>query len=234
MIEINFHTHHQEKGNNIQIVNYLAHNLPVFENKTLYSTGIHPWHINLLQTEHCLQEMEIAMEQSNVIAIGECGLDRTINTDFATQEMIFNAQVQLACKYSKPLIIHCVRAYPDVIHLKKQYPSSPPWIIHGFLGNEQTIKELIKHDFYFSVGEGLLINLQHKELFKLIPSDHLFLETDDRDIPISSIYLLAAKMLKIKVDALELNILNNFKQLFGDNIIVKEKIHSIQNMQQTE
>jgi len=226
MIEIDFHTHHLKKDNTIQIVNYLAHNLPVVENRTLYSIGIHPWHIKPIQAEQSLKAMEKAMEQSNVIAVGECGLDRTIGIDFALQEELFDAQIKLAKKYSKPLIIHCVHAYPDLIKLKKQNSSSLPWIIHGFQGNEQTVIELIKHDFYFSVGEGLLNKPQHKEIFKMIPTDHLFLETDDRDIPINHIYTLAAKMLKIKIEALEAIILNNFKNIFENNSIVDEKIRS--------
>lgn len=227
MIEINLHTHHQISDNSIQIINFLAHNLPVAENHHLYSTGLHPWYIQMTDPEECIQAIEQALKQSNVIAVGECGLDRAIGTEFDLQEQIFRIQIELAQKYSKPLIIHCVRAYPELISLKKQYPSSLPWIIHGFQGNEQIATELIKHGFYFSVGELLLKNPQHTEVFPLIPTDRLFLETDDRNTSIESVYTLIAKLLKMEVNALSEIVFNNFNLLFGSNTSVVDKINSL-------
>ena len=109
-----------------------------------------------------------------MLAIGECGLDRSIKIGFADQILCFRQQVMIANKYCKPLIIHCVRAYSDLLKLKKEDKSDLPWIIHGYNGNLETTLNLIKHGFYFSVGEQLLRNASKHEVLRLIPLEHMF------------------------------------------------------------
>lgn len=215
MLKIDLHTHQRKGDSSFQILNVFAQDLPLPEDENLYSTGLHPWHIGLVNPEKCLLAMEQAAGQKNMVAIGECGLDRSITTDFNLQEGYFKKQIEIAQKHSKPLIIHCVRAYPELIRLKKEYHSPIPWIIHGYNGNQSILLQLIRHNFYFSVGESLLIQPQKKELLSLIPLDHLFLETDDQEISISSVYSLAVQLLKVDEETLSGIINENFKGLFG-------------------
>ena len=216
MVEIDIHTHRLKSEPSIQILNTFAQDLPLPDNENLYSAGLHPWHIGLVNSEVCLHFMELAISNKNMVAIGECGLDRSVMTDFAMQEWYFRKQIELAEKHSKPLIIHCVRAFPEIIKLKKEFKSSVPWIIHGFQANRVTTLQLISHNFYFSVGESLLTNQQKIEILPLIPTDHLFLETDDRTISIRSVYALASQILNISEEMLSDIILANFKRLFGN------------------
>ena len=214
MLKIDLHTQRLKSDSTIQILNAFAQDLPLPNDENLYSSGLHPWHIGLVNPEKCLQALDQAAGHENLVAIGECGLDRSIVTDFATQEVYFRQQIEIAEKHSKPLIIHCVRAYPELIRLKKEYHSPLPWIIHGYMGNHPTTLQLTRHNFYFSVGESLLTNQQKKEIVELIPLDHLFLETDDRDISISSIYSWTAQLLKVDEETLSAIILENFNRLF--------------------
>lgn len=214
MNEIDLHTHRFKSESSIQILNTFAQDLPVPEDNFFYSAGLHPWHIDSVNTEECLHSIELAMSQKNMLAVGECGLDRVINTAFAIQEHYFKLQTDIAEKHSKPLIIHCVRAYPDLIRLKIQSKSSVPWIIHGFQGNRQTALQLIRHNFYFSVGETLLSNRLKNHILTLLPADRLFLETDDRETSIFVIYSLASQILKIDNEILSGIILENFERLF--------------------
>ena len=197
MHEIDLHTHQFKSEANIQIQNIFAQDLPFQNEKPYFSAGIHPWHIGLVDPEECLHLIELAMGEKNMLAIGECGLDRSIPTDFALQGLYFMKQIEIAQKYSKPLIIHCVRAFQELMKLKKATKSSIPWIIHGFQGNQQTALQLIRHDFYFSVGKSLLSNQLKSDILNLIPSNRLFMETDDKEISITEIYSLAAQILKI-------------------------------------
>lgn len=215
MHEIDFHTHQPQSETFIQIQNIFAQDLPFTTVKSFYSSGIHPWHIGSIDPEKCLQLIELAMRQKNMLAIGECGLDRSIPANFAVQEFYFSKQIEIANKHSKPLIIHCVRAFPELIRLKKETKSSIPWIIHGFQGNQQPILQLTRHDFYFSVGESFLSNQLRKENLNLIPSDRLFLETDDSQTSIAEIYAMAAQILKTDYNQLCEIIHENFKRLFG-------------------
>jgi TatD DNase family protein len=222
MHEIDFHTHQFKSETFIQILNTFAQDLPLPDDENFYSAGLHPWHIGLVNPEECLHSIDLAAVQKNMLMVGECGLDRSIATVFATQEHYFRKQIEIAEKHSKPLIIHCVRAYSDLIKLKKESKLTVPWIIHGFQGNQQTALQLIRHDFYFSVGEPLLNNHLKKDILILLPSDRLFLETDDREISIRRIYILASQILRIDEETLSRIILENFKRLFGNENAVNK------------
>lgn len=215
MNEIDLHAHQFKSDSFIQILNIFAQDLPVPEDDFFYSAGLHPWHIDSVNTEECLHSIELAMSQKNMLAVGECGIDRALSTAFAIQERYFKMQIDIAEKHSKPLIIHCVRAYSDLIRIKIQSKSSVPWIIHGFQGNRQIAVQLIRNNFYFSVGESLLTNRNKSDVLTLLPADRLLLETDDRDISISEIYSLASQILNIDNETMTGIILENFERLFN-------------------
>lgn len=229
MIEIDFHTHRLKPDPSIQLLNCFAQDLALSDEGNLYSVGLHPWHLESVEIQDCLQAMEKAMSFPNVIAVGECGIDRAIDTEVVWQEHYFRKQAEMAKKHSKPLIIHCVRAYPEVIRMKNKISPSLPWIIHGFRANEQTAASLIKNGFYISVGGKLLDDPMKKEAFSRIPLDRLLLETDDTHESIHVIYEQAARLLNIQVEDLQEIILANFKVIFSGNIAVKDKIISIEN-----
>ncbi len=216
MYEIDLHTHQFKSETYIQIQNVFAQDLPFSKEKSFYSSGIHPWHIGLVDPEVCLHLIELAAGEKNMLAIGECGLDRSISIDFALQGLYFTKQIEIAQKHYKPLIIHCVRAFPELIKIKKETKSDIPWIIHGFQGNQQTALQLISHDFYFSVGKSLLYNQFKSENLNHIPLNRLFLETDDKAISITEIYSLAAQILNTDYETLSGIILENFKTVFGN------------------
>lgn len=214
MSTIDLHTHQFKSASSIQILNTFAQDLPLPEDENIYSAGLHPWHLGLVNPDKCMEALDLSAGNENMVAIGECGLDRFITINFAIQEKYFRKQIEIAQKHCKPLIIHCVRAFPELIKLKKEYHSTIPWIIHGYQGNGATTLQLIQHHFYFSLGESLLTNQQKRNIVALIPLDHLFLETDDREIPISTMYSLASQVLKIDEDNLSRIILENYQRLF--------------------
>ena len=55
-------------------------------------------------------------------------------------------------KNNKPVVIHCVKAYNELILLKKKLKPKVPWVVHGFNQNEQILNALLKNDFFiFSI-----------------------------------------------------------------------------------
>ncbi len=217
---IDIHTHRPRKDENIQITNVFAQDLMHDNPNYFFSAGLHPWHISEVNPEQCFESIEASIANKNMLAIGECGLDRHIKLDFALQEKYFSKQINLADKHSKPLIIHCVRAYPDLIKLKKEFRSEVPWILHGFNGNFETTQSLLKHGFYFSFGEPMLKDQTKHDIFRSIPTNRFFLETDDHEISIQKIYLFATEILRIDEELLGEVLINNFKTLFGDDKLV--------------
>ncbi len=215
---INLHTHQSNGTENTQIVNIFAQDLTSGEPDFLFSVGLHPWHIAKVNPEECFEAIDRAALQKNMLAIGECGLDRSIEVDFSLQEWCFKRQIKIANNHRKPLIIHCVRAYSDLMQLKKESKSGSPWIIHGYRGSLETTLSLIKHDFYFSIGEQLLSDESKHDIFRSIPTERLFLETDDRKISIAEIYSLATQILTIDEIELAQIVASNFRTVFGDDL----------------
>ncbi len=223
MNRINLHTHHQWNHDSFQVRNVFAQNLALSTPDFFFSSGIHPWHIESVDIDECLNAIEKAIVFKNFCGVGECGIDRSIKTSFAIQESVFLKQVRLAEKYSKPLIIHCVRAYSDLVYLKKISKFSVPWIIHGFNGNMEVMKSLIRLGFYLSIGKSLLNNPAKRNMIREIPTDRLFLETDDNDMDIAVIYTHIAKLLEISEEMLIELLEQNFIRLFGnDKLVTKD------------
>ena len=122
--------------------------------------------------------------------MGECGLDRSIEIDFELQKQCLLRQAELAGELSLPLVLHCVRAYPEMIALKKRFGSSVSWVIHGFRGREQTARELLKHGFTLSLSSVWLRHID--KLYDCIIDSGFLLETDDGKEKIEELYPLAA------------------------------------------
>jgi TatD DNase family protein len=214
---VNIHTHTARTDDNlIQIVN-LDLNQPCPE-QGYYSYGIHPWEADKddFQMEISLKELEERLKSPNVIALGEAGLDKMHKASFKKQIELFEQQIELSEAMQKPLILHDVRSHSKIIALRKKHQAQQPWILHGFSGTEQDIKQLIGQGIYLSVGESLL----HPERkiyksFKFIDLNFLFLETDMAEIGIEAVYVAAAKLLGIDINALRAQIFTNFAALWN-------------------
>lgn len=150
-------------------------------------------------------------------AIGECGLDRACDSDFELQREVFIKQIELSEQYHKPMIIHAVRSYPDIIAIRKEMKPNQPWIIHGFNGNEHSAEQLLRHDgIYLSLGDVLFKNEKRAErLLDIIPSDRLFLETDVAERSIVEVYEKVSLLSGVATDILRKDIFDNFVKIFG-------------------
>lgn len=212
---INIHTHHPLNSDEIQLVNcQLPKELPSSQN-AIYSIGLHPWDLENIDIEDLFSIMLKWAPQENVIAIGECGIDRFIKTSIELQEKVFTRQVELAEELNKPLIIHAVKSYPDMIRIKKDRKKEIPWILHGYNGNKQTTEQLKAHNFHFSIGPQLLKSPEKLlKSIELIPLEKLFFETDDSHESIETIYIFAAEKSGISLQELKTEIYSNYKRVF--------------------
>jgi len=179
-----------------------------------YSIGIHPWHIVEDRIDEYLSIIESKLKDEKCLAIGECGLDKRIEYPIALQQMVFEKQLALAEKYRKPVVIHCVAAFQEVIATKKKMAISVPMIIHGFSKNKETAEQLIANGFYISFGKYLLRNPELELVFKSIPKERLFLETDTIEEGIAAVYELAAKYKNIEMGEMKAIINANFDTVF--------------------
>lgn len=181
-----------------------------------FSIGIHPWFIHCQDIDFALQKLNSYRHHPKLLAIGECGLDKSITTGQSRQTDVFLLQIALAEAWRKPLIIHCVRAFNELLQLKRSRKSPLPWLIHGFNNHPELAKQLVKQDCYLSLGKALLREGSNAcKTLQNMPLDRLFLETDDAsDLPISAIYEAAAKITGLTLEALRQQIFSNFKRVF--------------------
>lgn len=109
-----------------------------------YSIGIHPWRAEEV-SERDWEVMDEAVTRPNILMVGECGLDGLSKVDGEIQERVLRRQIGLSERVGKPLLLHVVKRFPDLIALKKEYLPTQPWIIHGFRGKPQLASELVRH-----------------------------------------------------------------------------------------
>lgn len=190
----NIHTHSFSTNQQvIEIINQYPKEIN--SNLPIYSVGIHPWYLNEIDFQKELLLIEKHIQSPGFKAVGECGLDKRIDTPLELQKKLCIPQLLLAEKYKKPIILHCVAAYQEIIQLKKQLKLTVPMIIHGFSKNAQVAESLIKNGFYLSFGKYLLLNADLASVLKTIPPNQLFLETDTIEQSIFEVYAKAEEIL---------------------------------------
>ena len=224
---INIHTHQlkSKEKNNIVVLNQTIRD-EVFntvsdaENYFTYRTfGLHPWYTDEKNYSDGLEKLENLLLDNKIIAVGECGLDKLRGLDLDFQIKVFEAQLHLAEKYQRPVIIHCVRAFNEVIENKKKVNPSVPLIVHGFNNNINILKQLLAAGFYISLGAAVLKDDEKsktawKEKIKIIPLERVFFETDDSNVDIEDIYNCAAEFFGLPIEKLQHQIAENFEFVF--------------------
>ena len=217
---INLHTHQfTDRHDILEIVNQYPNEFDVAIPH--YSIGIHPWYIVENRLEEDLAIIESKLELENCLALGECGLDKRIEISLDLQIVVFEKQLHLAEKYQKPVIIHCVAAFQELIEIKNRLKITIPMIIHGFSKNEETAQQLINNGFCLSFGKYLLRNPELETVFQSVPNDQFFLETDTIEEGIREVYQLAAKYKNMELETLLDQMQRNFDKVFSNNLKIK-------------
>ncbi|MGE0567456.1 MAG: TatD family hydrolase [Bacteroidia bacterium] len=209
---INIHTHNQLHDAKLELVNLPIENS---ERTSYYSYGIHPWFIKDNYEEQLDRLEEIAKEK-RCLAIGECGLDKLCDVNFELQEKVFKAQVEIANRIQKPLLIHCVKSFNELINCLRFAKNKVPVIIHGYNNNSNIARIMDDEGYYFSFGKALLgFESNAARAIKSVSRKKFFLETDDQDLSIKYVYHKASELLGIDEEFVKQQIMSNFKEVFN-------------------
>lgn len=212
---LDLHTHktaQQSGSNSIQSLSLTSDLFLAMPKTKSISVGLHPWHATLDQLELQMKYLSVLAIQPNVKLIGECGLDKLRGEKLENQIIILEAQIRLAEKLNKPLILHCVKAFSELMEIKNTLKVTVPMIIHGFNKNEVLGQQLLDKGFLLSFGTEIL--KENAGAVKLLQQiDTYFLETDDSETPIEEIYNTAAKLKNRTVDEIKACIFTNWKKL---------------------
>ncbi|MBP1542890.1 MAG: TatD family hydrolase [Oscillospiraceae bacterium] len=142
------------------------------------AAGVHPENCYDLPTDWSSQ-VESMMQDDRVCALGEIGLDYHYdNTDKAIQAEVFEKQLELAKKLSRPVIIHSRDACEDTMNILKKH--LPRGVLHCFSGSAETAAEVVKLGMYVGFTGVLTFKNAKKALAacEAVPLDRLLLETD--------------------------------------------------------
>lgn len=202
-----FDFHHHKKNISNGIYNLNIENTPP---GFYFSAGIHPQDIQPEIIDNQFKWLKSVINE-NCFAIGECGLDGLVSVDIKIQEEFFLRQIQLANELKKPLIIHCVRKFYEVISFRKK--SEQAMIMHGFNKKQSVADDLLKNNFYLSFGKAVLYHLSLQNTLKTVPLDKLFLETDNDDFDIKELYEKVSEIKGISIERLQQQIVENLETI---------------------
>ncbi|MDE6497492.1 MAG: TatD family hydrolase [Muribaculaceae bacterium] len=138
----------------------------------LYSTGVHPW--RSAEAATLWPRVENLAGDDRIAAIGEAGLDRLKGAPLSEQLTLLERHARLADALGKPLIVHCVRAWAELLALHRRLRPAQPWIIHGFRGAPALAARLLEAGMYISLGPRF-----NPATAAAVPAHRLLLETDD-------------------------------------------------------
>ncbi|KKS96614.1 hypothetical protein A3B05_01900 [Candidatus Giovannonibacteria bacterium RIFCSPLOWO2_01_FULL_43_160] len=147
------------------------------------TAGLHPTEIHKKFDYDFYKKLA---EAPKVVAIGECGLDyyrvAKHKTRNLKQKKAFEAQIELAHKLKKPLMIHCREAFTDLIKMlqvsRSKLRDNNPGVCHFFSGSIEDAQKLMDLGFSFSFGGVITFAREYEKLIKFISLDRILLETD--------------------------------------------------------
>lgn len=138
------------------------------------SYGIHPWDTPAATDETLAGLRRALVSDSRVVAIGECGLDTLRGASLERQMELLEKQLVLSEELGLPVILHVVKAWNEIMGLRRKLKPTLPWVVHGFRGKPQLATNLLDSGFYISLGPR-----HNPDTTLVIPSDRLLIETDD-------------------------------------------------------
>ncbi|TLF53470.1 TatD family deoxyribonuclease [Halomonas urmiana] len=149
--------------------------------------GLHPYFMD----EHAPDDIEALAQwvdaHSEVVAVGECGIDARFDETLDAQWTFFDAQLRLAKARALPVVIHCVRANDRVAKRLRQLALPAGGLIHAFTGSPEQAHKFL--DLGFTLGLGGATTFERARRLQRavasLPDDGYVLETDSPDMPLA-------------------------------------------------
>lgn len=209
---INIHGHRQASSiDEWVMMNLMAKDFPPEDIENgYYSVGFHPYNVEKADEQETLKKVKTAVEHPRVLAVGEIGLDKSIEAPLEKQLRIFEKQVAIAESANLAVMLHVVRSFNEMLEFMKANQPVVPMIIHGYNGSPQMAEELVKAGFMISFGEA--ITREHSKIIEAlqrVPVESMFLETDEGDMDIRELYQFAAEIKGVSLDHLRLQMYEN-------------------------
>lgn len=158
------------------------------DSRVVAALGLHPVYLEQHRPEHLKQLrdwLERLRGDPRLCAVGEFGLDYYLpELDQARQQALFEAQLQMACDFALPSLLHVRRSHAQVIATLKRYKPARAGIIHAFAGSYEEAREYIKLGFKLGLGGAATWPqaLRLRKTVARLPLESVVLETDSPDM----------------------------------------------------
>jgi TatD DNase family protein len=150
------------------------------------SFGLHPWHLARRSKDWEETLRTYLIETSG--AVGETGLDLWMRgADSRLQKTILRTHLKLAAEFRRPITIHCLRAWSELLDLLPTVPIPEcGFLLHSYSGPVRMVEKFMSFGAYFSFSGYFLNpdNVEKAKTFREIPQDRLLIETDAPDMPL--------------------------------------------------
>ncbi len=215
---VNIHTHRLRGDSGIEVLS-IDYQL-IYEKvdnrldvQFLHSLAIHPMDYQELNQIDFVTFQQ-TLQETLAVAIGEIGFDRQSELSTSEQQVLFKRITEISQHTELPIIIHCVGRWNELEQaLLKKPKGSPAWIVHGFrktnVGNR-----LLELGAYLSFGEALLYDVKLQEFVKNVSFDRIFLETDDSDVQIITVYEKLAEIKCLPLQSIIDQLYSNYLAVF--------------------
>ncbi len=218
---VDIHTHSLTHDPDVKEVVCLDPTIPVelsLAGAPRFSFGFHPWLVNEMEESFYKTQLRTAMQAPGFFAMGEIGLDRARMETWDKQVETFKAQLDLVKRMRvNKIVVHCVRAYSDVLPLLQELPERTIIIMHDFNGTIETAQQFMQAlpNCYFSFGAKLFNGTtKARKTFEELPLERTFLETDDQlDYGIFDLYQKASEIRKLPQEELKQAIYANYRKI---------------------
>lgn len=153
-----------------------------------YAQGLHPYFLNQHQAADLDWLEQQLRDDPAVLAVGEIGLDSVLaagDSSLLQQQWdFFGAQVQLAQRYGKRLILHIRGQHDQACAFLRRQEFSTGGMVHAFSGSEQQGRAWLALGFKLGIGGAMTHPRAHKlrRTIAALPADAWLLETDSPDM----------------------------------------------------
>lgn len=179
------------------------------DSNLLVTIGIHPWSAEGI----CPSSIVDMLQDVEFVAIGEIGLDFSKDINRERQLECFEEQLEFAVKRDVPVVLHCVKAFEEIMQLLKKYRVEKV-VFHSFIGSVVQLNIATSHGYYISISPMTLLSSRTVKAIMQVDMDYVFMETDNSGVKIDRVYDDVAKLLNISVMQLKHTVYNNYLKLF--------------------
>lgn len=136
--------------------------------------GIHPWY---WRDVAALELLKKKLQEFPKALVGEIGVDELREPVNPGQHELFSAQLEIAKKLSRPVVVHAAKAFKALVEHEQEL-KQVKYVHHGFVKNNELLKFINRSGGYIGLGELFLRQEKARQMWANMPKERILFETD--------------------------------------------------------